>query len=103
MAMTRVLGLRRAPRLRALQPVGPAMMAGTATLTRDVAVMEEELRVKLWKAKFSLADGEVAALRASFEFDPPVPADGGGEPVYLDVADGCACVLLGGSGGAAAG
>lgn len=67
MAMTRVLGLRRAPRLRASQPVGPAMMAGTATLTRDVAVMEEERRVKLWKAKFSLADGEVAALRASFE------------------------------------
>merc|ERR1712216_516803 len=61
MAMTRVLGLRRAPRLRALQPVGPAMMAGTATLTRDVVdgggaprqVMEGQIQSCRWRSRGS--------------------------------------------------
>ena len=53
-----------------------------------------------------LARGERAqgALRATFDFDPPVPCDvvataGRGslaveDPVYLDVEGGCACILL---------
>ena len=50
--------------------------------------------------------GEKAAgvLHATFEFDPPVPCDvvsGAAQagalvedPVYLDVEDGCACIML---------
>jgi hypothetical protein len=55
-----------APGLRSRRVV-PVMMAGTTTLTRDVAKQEEERRIKLWKDKFALSNDQVQALRSSFE------------------------------------